>query len=139
AEDVSRGIKAILEMMRNKAPQATIVLTAIFPRNDAVAAMPVIEEINRRIARFADGRSIRWLNVNESLADASGTLRDGMMGDGRDPTPQGSPPGGAHRCATAGWAWGCPRRSRATGCGPTDWSRSSWGCLGRGRPRIARR
>ena len=89
AEDVSRGIKAILDVMQSKAPQATIVLTAVFPRNDAVAAMPVIDEINRRIARFADGRSIRWLNVNGKLADATGRLFDGMMGDGLHPTLEG--------------------------------------------------
>ena len=89
AEDVSRGIKAILDVMRSKAPQATIVLTAIFPRNDAMTAMPVIDEINRRIARFADGRSIRWLNVNDKLADAGGRLLDGMMGDGLHPTLAG--------------------------------------------------
>jgi lysophospholipase L1-like esterase len=89
AEDVSRGIKAILDVMRRKAPDATIVLTAIFPRNDSMASMPVIDEINRRIARFADGRSIRWLNVNDRLADASGRLFDGMMGDGLHPTLTG--------------------------------------------------
>ena len=89
ADDVSQGIKAILDVMRRKAPEATIVLTAIFPRNDSLAAMPVIDEINRRIARFADGRSIRWLNVNDTLADANGRLFDGMMGDGLHPTIKG--------------------------------------------------
>jgi len=89
AEDVSRGIKAILDVMRGKAPAATIVLTAIFPRNDSMAAMPVIEETNRRIAGFADGRSIRYLNVNDRLADASGRLYDGMMGDRLHPAIKG--------------------------------------------------
>ena len=89
AEDVSRGIKAILDVMRSKAPEATIVLTAIFPRNDNRAAMPVIDEVNRRIARFANGRSIRWLTVNGTLADPGGTLHDGMMGDGLHPTLEG--------------------------------------------------
>jgi lysophospholipase L1-like esterase len=89
AEDLSRGIAAIVEVMRGKAPAATIVLTAIFPRNDSMAAMPVIDETNRRIARLADGRSIRYLNVNDTLADASGTLFDGMMGDRLHPTIKG--------------------------------------------------
>jgi len=89
AADVSRGIKAILDLMRSKAPRATIVLTAIFPRNDSPAAMPVIDEINRAIARLADGRSIRFLNINDRLADASGTLFDGMMGDRLHPTIKG--------------------------------------------------
>jgi lysophospholipase L1-like esterase len=89
AQDISRGIAAIVDVMRGKAPAATIVLTAIFPRNDSMAAMPVIDETNRRIARLADGRSIRYLNVNATLADASGTLFDGMMGDRLHPTIKG--------------------------------------------------
>ena len=89
AEDVSRGIRAILDVMRRKAPKATIILTAIFPRNDSVAVMPVIDETNRRIARFADGRSIRYLNINGALADAGGKLFDGMTGDGLHPTIKG--------------------------------------------------
>jgi lysophospholipase L1-like esterase len=89
ADDISRGIAAIVAEMRALAPRATIVLTAIFPRNDTMAAMPVIDEINRRIARLADGRSIRYLNVNGTLADAGGRLFDGMMHDGLHPTIKG--------------------------------------------------
>jgi hypothetical protein len=32
--DVTRGLKAIVRLLRQKAPAATIVLTAVFPRND---------------------------------------------------------------------------------------------------------
>jgi lysophospholipase L1-like esterase len=89
AEDISRGIGAILDVMRAKAPRATIVVTGIFPRNDNMAVNPVIDAINRRIARFADGKSIRYLNVNDRLADANGILFDGMMHDGLHPTVKG--------------------------------------------------
>jgi lysophospholipase L1-like esterase len=80
-EDTTRGIKAILDACRRKAPQATIVLTAIFPRNDNVAVMPAIDRINANIARFADGRTVRFLNVNHKLADKSGKLFDGVMNE----------------------------------------------------------
>jgi lysophospholipase L1-like esterase len=88
-EDISRGIKAILDAMRSRAPRATIILTAIFPRNDNLAVMPTINRINSRIATFADGKSIRFLNVNDRLADADGRLLDGMMRDRLHPTVQG--------------------------------------------------
>jgi lysophospholipase L1-like esterase len=88
-DDISRGIKAVLDVMRAKAPRATIVLTAIFPRNDNIAVMPTINRINARIASFADGRSIRFLNVNDRLAGTDGKLFDGMMGDRLHPTLQG--------------------------------------------------
>src|SRR5512138_1903010 len=38
--DITKGIKAVLDTMRAKAPNATIILTAIFPRNDNIAVMP---------------------------------------------------------------------------------------------------
>jgi lysophospholipase L1-like esterase len=75
--------------MREKAPDATIVLTAVFPRNDNMAVMPTINRINAKIASFADGRAIRFLNINDRLADADGRLFDGMMRDRLHPTTQG--------------------------------------------------
>ena len=77
--DITQGVKAILDVMRTKAPRATIIVTGIFPRNDTMAVMPTIDKINRHISSFANGRSIRYLNVNDKLADPAGALYDGMM------------------------------------------------------------
>jgi len=77
--DITRGLKAVLDTMRVRAPMATIIATAIFPRNDRMALMPTIDKINRNLSKLADGRKIRYLNVNANLADANGKLFDGMM------------------------------------------------------------
>jgi lysophospholipase L1-like esterase len=83
AADVTRGIKAILETFRRKAPRATIILMGITPRNDNMAVMPLIDRINARIAKFADGKKVRYLNINDRLADKDGKLYEGMTaGDG---------------------------------------------------------
>lgn len=82
AQDVARGIKAILDTMRVKAPRATIILMAILPRNDDFSLIPTINLINARLATFADGKTIRLLNINDRLANSEGRLFDGMMGDG---------------------------------------------------------
>ena len=79
--DITRGIRALIDTCRTKAPRATIVLTAIFPRNDNPAVVPTIKRINENIARFADGKTIRFLNVNDKLADANGTLVEGVTVD----------------------------------------------------------
>ena len=79
--EVPKGIKAILDVFHQKAPNATVILTAIFPRNDGEAANAVIDRINAEIQRFADGKRVRWLNVNDRLADAHGRFRDGMSAD----------------------------------------------------------
>ena len=49
--DVTRGLKAIVDACRKKAPAATIVLTAIFPRNDNPAVMPTIDAHQRATSR----------------------------------------------------------------------------------------
>jgi len=89
--DITRGIQAILRIMEAKAPDATIVLTGIFPRNDNLAVMPGINKINDHLSKLADGKKIRYLNVNAKLADPDGRLFDGMMnaGDQLHPTIKG--------------------------------------------------
>ena len=77
--DITRGLKAVLDILRAKAPDATIIATAIFPRNDNIAVMPTIYKINRNLAKLADGRKIRYVDVNQMLADPEGRLFEGMM------------------------------------------------------------
>jgi hypothetical protein len=50
----------------------------IFPRNDNMAVMPIINSINQQIAKFGDGKRIRYLNINDKLADKDGKLFEGM-------------------------------------------------------------
>ncbi|MEO8597454.1 MAG: GDSL-type esterase/lipase family protein [Candidatus Solibacter sp.] len=77
--DVTRGIQAVLKTMQEKAPNATIILTAIFPRNDNMAVVPLIDKINANLAKLADGKKVRFLNVNDRLAGPDGKLNEGMM------------------------------------------------------------
>ena len=91
ADEIARGIQAILRIMQTKAPTATIVLTGIFPRNDNMAVMATIDKTNANLARLADGKKIRYLNVNDKLADKDGRLFEGVMNaqDKLHPTIQG--------------------------------------------------
>ena len=91
AQEITGGLEAILRVMQSKAPDATIILTAIFPRNDNIAVMPVIDKINANLARLADGKRVRYLNINDKLADRHGKLFEGMMNasDRLHPTVKG--------------------------------------------------
>ena len=80
ADDIARGVAAILDLCRAKAPGATIVLMGVFPRNDG-PVMPVINRINANLARLADGKTVRYLNINDRLAGPDGTLFDGIAVD----------------------------------------------------------
>jgi lysophospholipase L1-like esterase len=79
--DITRGVHAVIDLCRKKAPRATIILTAIFPRNDNLAVIPTINRINQNIAAFADGKKVRFLNINDKLAGPDGVLFDGVTVD----------------------------------------------------------
>ena len=51
--------------------------------------MPLINKINENLAKFADGKTVRYLNINGKLADKNDVLFDGMMGDRLHPTLKG--------------------------------------------------
>ena len=87
--DVERGLKKILDVCQEKAPDAIIVLTAIFPRNDNMSAVPTIFKIDEDMAKWADGKKIRFLNVNDKLADQAGQQFPGLFVDRLHPTPKG--------------------------------------------------
>jgi lysophospholipase L1-like esterase len=79
AADLTRGLARLVATMRVKAPSAVIVVTGIFPRNDNIALMPVINKVNQNVSKLADGKKIRYLNVNDKLADSQGRLYEGML------------------------------------------------------------
>jgi lysophospholipase L1-like esterase len=88
--EITRGLEAIIAVCREKAPEASIIVTGIFPRNDNVAVLPEIARINANLERLADGNKIRYLDVNDKLAHEHGRLFDGMMdADKLHPTVKG--------------------------------------------------
>ncbi len=82
-DDIVRGIRAIVDLVREKAPEAKIVLMGITPRNDggSMRAMPMIDRINSEISKLASD-NVFYLNINDQLADGSGKLIDGVTDDG---------------------------------------------------------
>ena len=89
AAQTAIGVAAILETCKAKAPAATIILMAIFPRNDGEHANAAIAETNALIAKLADGKTVRFLNINDQLADAQGKLYEGMTVDKLHPALKG--------------------------------------------------
>jgi lysophospholipase L1-like esterase len=88
AAEVARGVTAVVREIRQRAPAATLVITGITPRNDNIAVMPVINDANAQIARLADGKKVRYVNINGELAFPDNRLREGMANDGLHLTPQ---------------------------------------------------
>lgn len=88
-DDIVKGTKKLIETLQQKAPGATIILTAIFPRNDNIAVVPSINRINEKISQFADGKRVRYININDKFADKNGVLYKGLTMDNLHPTVAG--------------------------------------------------
>jgi len=81
AIDITKGIQAAVAAIRSKSPNSVVIVTAIFPRKDSMSFMPVVGTINRHLEKMADGRQVRYLNINDKI--------DGMLNpDGLHPTLQ---------------------------------------------------
>lgn len=81
ASDVQRGIQAIVQVVRAKAPSATVIVTGILPRGDRPSLMPIVNEINSGLAKAAASDRFRFLLINHQLLDDHGKLRVEMMNE----------------------------------------------------------
>jgi beta-glucosidase len=90
-EDRAEGIRAILTKIAGKQPDATILLTPIFPsgatRDDPGRVSR--EKTNAIIRTLADGRHVAWLDFNDRFLDADGNLSAEMMPDFLHPLEAG--------------------------------------------------
>ena len=84
-DEVTEGIRSILETIHQTAPKATVLLTGIFPRNDGRRGMtliPLIRRINVGLAQMADAKQVRFIDLSDRLADRDGKLVEGVTVDG---------------------------------------------------------
>jgi len=89
--DTILGIRAILNTIREKQPEATVVLTAIFPRgrdmNDGYRRRN--EVVNKEIAKFADGKKVFWCDFNDQFLTPEGLLSPEVFPDRLHPNAFG--------------------------------------------------
>ena len=73
--DVEKGIIAVCEALKRKAPQAKILLLGVFPR---LWGKDNSDRLNRSLAKLEDGQRVFFLNINERLSETEGAIRDGV-------------------------------------------------------------
>ena len=93
--ETALGVRAILDRIRAKQPQAQVVLTAIFPRgrceDDAqhAAARRRNDETNAILRGFADGKRVVWMDFNARLTAPNGWTSKEMFPDRIHPSESG--------------------------------------------------
>lgn len=82
-EQVTAGIKAIVDKLREKFPNAKILILGLFPRgpkaDDPFRALHA--ETNKLAARLADDKMVFFLDITPKFLNPDGTFRDGMLND----------------------------------------------------------
>ena len=93
---VAAGIVKAVELAQTKQPEATVVLTAIFPRGGSakdvkhVAARARNEQTNALLKKWAAGRkNVVWLDINAKFLGPDGFVPKEMMADRIHPTDAG--------------------------------------------------
>lgn len=89
--DVAAGVRAILDLIARKQPQAVTVLLPIFP-SGATPDHPWRvrkDEVNRMIRSFADGKKVQWCDFNRDFLEPDGSISPSMMPDTLHPQEAG--------------------------------------------------
>jgi len=97
-EQIAEGIEANVKTMREKQPQAKILLLGIFPRVQGKGGSRKWTEssnydantkINKIISKLDDGKNIKYLDIGDKFLDKEGNLPTEVMADGLHPTAKG--------------------------------------------------
>ncbi len=78
AADITKGLMACFDAIHNKAPDSILIIVGILPRLPA-ADNPIVAKINDNLAKLADGKKVRFINVNDRFLDKDGKLAPGML------------------------------------------------------------
>jgi lysophospholipase L1-like esterase len=100
--EVAEGVAKIVQVIRTAKPASKVLLLDIFPRSARPAARlkeansipaaelhPKVKEVNGRIARLADGKSVRFLDIGGKFLNESGGLSREIMPDFLHLSPDG--------------------------------------------------
>ncbi|REG82613.1 GDSL-type esterase/lipase family protein [Marinomonas pollencensis] len=82
-EETAFAIQQIVSLLRSKLPQTKILLLGIFPRSAKPTQRLRLlnNEVNRLIATYDDGDSLRYLDIGDCFVDEEGRVRPEIMSD----------------------------------------------------------
>jgi lysophospholipase L1-like esterase len=81
-DEISQGIKAIVDTLRQRLAEARILLLGVFPRDQTSSALRErLKAVNERIAVLDDGSHVRFLDITRSFINGNGTISPEVMPD----------------------------------------------------------
>jgi lysophospholipase L1-like esterase len=92
-DSVYEGVRAVLDALHERKPEARIVLQSILPTNDALKNSEVVQAVNRRLAAWAaqpaHAAFAAYLDLYPAFVDASGLQVARYFNDGLHPNDAG--------------------------------------------------
>ena len=88
-EQIANGIRKIIDAIHARSANTKILLLAIFPRGATPAKRVKNEAVNAIIAKYDDGKTVHYLNINTKFLTADGTLEKTIMPDLLHPNAAG--------------------------------------------------
>jgi len=86
--EAAEGVKAVVARLREKLPEAKVLLLGVLPRGlnrdksqVSTSPDPRVARINRRLAGLADGKSVKYLDIGVDFLDDSGQIPGAIMPD----------------------------------------------------------
>ena len=85
------GIEAVVQALRQQAPDAKIVLMSVLPhpQNEGVRPTRTVKTINAAITKLADGKTLHYLDIDGKFLDAEGNVNLTLLPDRLHPSAQG--------------------------------------------------
>ncbi|TWT93009.1 sulfatase/phosphatase domain-containing protein [Neorhodopirellula pilleata] len=81
--EVAAGVQEILALLEQKLPKTKIVLQAILPRGESKFDVMRLNNIaiNDRIAKFADGERVHFIEIGDRFLESDGSIDPEIMPD----------------------------------------------------------
>jgi lysophospholipase L1-like esterase len=87
--NAAAGVKAVIDLIQSKQPQAKILLLSLFPTGEKPnSGREARMEVNKLISKFAGG-SVEYMDISGKFLEADGTISKEVMGDYLHLAPKG--------------------------------------------------
>ncbi|WP_295392404.1 GDSL-type esterase/lipase family protein [uncultured Thiodictyon sp.] len=89
-EEIAAGVTAIVKTLRDKLSNTKILLLAILPREEKPGELRAkLDTVNGLIAKLADGKMVRFLDIGPKFLEAGGVMRRSIIPDALHPNEKG--------------------------------------------------
>jgi lysophospholipase L1-like esterase len=80
--EITEGVAAVVKKIREKTPEAKVLLLAVFPRRpNPDAVRDRVKAVNDRIAKLDDGKTVKYLDIGPRFVKDDGTISREVMPD----------------------------------------------------------